>query len=122
MSQCILCNERLSVCWTDTHGVAICVVCGLPYTIIHYEGEGAARRRVEKPAEPAITDRGMEIARAYWNEVKRRVFPAAYDFLPGNAAETYSGATLEEVRMFNEWWKANEERFSQPKKNEETKA
>lgn len=105
--KCACCESRLMFQWSDTHGVGACCTCGLPYTIYHYEGEGDQRKRVDKPAEPAITVEGIEIAKRYWGETKRRVYPAAYDMGIGRNGRSYSGATEGDCEAFGAWYKAN---------------
>lgn len=100
--KCECCGDRLTFQWSDTHGVGACVQCGLPYTIYHYEDD----KRVEKPPSVAVTPRGVEIAKEYWGETKRRVFPAVYDMGVGRNGYSYSGASAEDCRLFNEWYAA----------------
>jgi hypothetical protein len=95
--KCDCCGDTLHVRWTDRHGVAVCMTCGLPYTIYHYEGD----KRVDKPPEPALTAEGVEVAKRYWSEKQRRVFPAYFD-MGGNPS--YSGATHEEQQLFHDWY------------------
>src|SRR5690606_39156367 len=72
---CEVCESILTFRWSDTHGVGVCMKCGAPYTVIHYEGD----KRIDKPPEIALNESGVEIAKRYWNEKGRRVFPAAFD-------------------------------------------
>jgi hypothetical protein len=102
--KCDCCESDLSFQWSDTHGVGVCFNCGLPYTIYHYEND----QRVDKPPVVALSDEGLQIAKRYWSEKKRRVFPAAYDmgFLGGRGT-SYSGATRSDCAAFGEWYEAN---------------
>lgn len=102
--KCDLCNGPLRFQWSDTHGVGVCCRCGLPYTIFHYEGEGDARQRVEKPPSVAIRDEWMPLTRRYWEETHRRVWPASYDmgFLRDRGC-SYSGATRDDLEQFDNW-------------------
>lgn len=97
---CDVCGTGFSFRWTDTHGIGVCSQCGTPYRIYHYENN----ERVDKPPAPALNERGMEIAREYWNERKAMVFPACYDFVP-SYGETYSGATADQQRAFSDWYR-----------------
>lgn len=99
---CACCGNRLAVQWSDTHGVGVCTSCGLPYRLYHYEND----KRVEKPAEPCLTARGVEIAKEYWTETHRRVFPACYDMGIGRDGRSYSGATSGDCDAFNTWYVA----------------
>lgn len=111
---CILCGSGRSFQWTDTHGIAVCSKCGLPYRLYHYENDV----RVEKPPECTIKSEWVPLAREYWTETRRRVFPAAHDlgFWRGRNGRSYSGATEEDVRLFDEWMDARKDRW--PKREE----
>lgn len=101
---CECCGDRLAFRWSDTHGVGVCYQCGLPYTVYHYEGD----TRVEKPPTVAVTPEGVEIAKRYWSEEHRRVFPAAYDMgILGSRGWSYSGATEDDCRKFADWYAAH---------------
>lgn len=118
--KCELCNEDFTFQWSDTHGVGVCVTCGLPYRIYHYEGDGSDSKRVDKPPEVAIRDEAMPLARAYWAEKRRRVFPACYDMLgpsPRSGGRTYSGATADDVREFDGFVEAHPE-LAPPKRHD----
>lgn len=106
--KCECCENDLSVRWTDTHGVGACSSCGLPYTILHYEGEGSSRQRVEKAPEAALHPDGVAIAKEYWSEKKMRVFPGVYDMGMDRSGRTYSGATRDEISTFDKWYAARE--------------
>jgi len=103
--KCECCGERLVFQWSDTHGVGVCTRCGLPYTIYHYEGEGADSRRVDKPPSPALTAEGITVAKRYWTEKQRRVYPACYDMGLGRNGYSYSGASAEDCNLFNTWYR-----------------
>jgi hypothetical protein len=105
---CAVCESMLSVTWTDTHGVGACIVCALPYRIYHYDGD----QRVDKAPSLAVDDKWLPLAREYWTENRRRVFPACYDmgFL-GSRGRTYSGASEEDILLFNEWMNARKGRW-----------
>lgn len=101
--KCILCDHEMGFRWTDAHGVAVCITCGLPYRLYHYEGD----KRIEKPPSVAVTDEGVQLARAYWSEKKRMVLPGCFDmgFL-GHRGTTYSGASREDCAAWDEWYEA----------------
>jgi hypothetical protein len=106
--KCDCCESALFFQWCDTHGIGVCTTCGLPYTIYHYEGEGEARTRVDKAPEMALTVEGLAIAKRYWTERKRRVFPAAYDMgILSRRDRSYSGATHDDIREFEDWYEQN---------------
>lgn len=98
--KCECCDSRLVFQWSDTHGVGVCTTCGLPYTLFHYEDN----KRVEKAPEMSLTAEGLAIAKRYWSEEKRRVFPAYFDMGIGRNGVSYSGATQSDCRAFNDWY------------------
>jgi len=100
MDNCKLCEEPLSFRWTDTHGVAVCSNCGLPYTVYHYDDD---KQRIEKPPSVAIKESWIPIGKQYWEEYHRMVFPASYDFMLASRDSSYSGATTGDVQQFDEW-------------------
>ncbi len=99
---CAVCNTPSpSFRWSDTHGIGVCHRCGLPYRIYHYENN----ERVEKPPSIAVKEAWLPLAREYWQETGRRVFPSAFDMgiFRGRGGRTYSGASEEEMREFDAW-------------------
>lgn len=109
MSVCLVCDSELWFRWTDTHGIAVCGTCGLPYRIYHYEND----QRVEKPPACTIAPAWIPLAREYWAERKRRVFPGAHDIgiLRRRGSRTYSGATEEDIDTFEQWINAHKHRW-----------
>jgi hypothetical protein len=105
MISCECCNEPLRFRWSDTHGIGVCSNCGMPYTIYHYEGNV---RLTDKPPEIAIQPEGVALAKRYWAETHRRVFPAAFDMGIGRGGRSYSGATAEDCEAFAAWMKVND--------------
>ena len=99
---CEVCDNELSFQWSDTHGVGACFTCGTPYTIFHYDDN---KKRIDKPPEVALDKTGVDMAKRYWSECHRRVFPGCFDvgFLGGRST-TYSGATQEDITAFNDWY------------------
>lgn len=100
---CDCCGERLVFQWSDSHGIGCCVSCGMPYRIYHYEGD----KRVEKSPEIALQESGIEIAKRYWAETHRRVFPAVYDMGIGRNGYSYSGASAGDCKAFGDWYRIN---------------
>lgn len=35
VTKCAVCENALECRWSDTHGVAVCLRCGLPYRLLH---------------------------------------------------------------------------------------
>lgn len=101
---CLVCNSPHGFQWTDTHGVGVCHRCGAPYTVFHYAASESGNKRVDKAPEIALNPEGVVLARRYWAETQRMVYPAAYDmgFLSGRST-TYSGATQDDLNAFEEW-------------------
>ena len=116
--KCVICDdEKTSFQWSDTHGVGVCWKCGMPYTIYHYDGKGAEAKRIEKEPSPAIKEEWIPVGRKYWQETKRRVFPASFDM--GILSErSYSGATENDVHEFNKWLDDHKEDL--PKQNNDS--
>ena len=108
-AKCEICKKDLCFQWSDTHGVGVCVYCGLPYKIFFYEDEGDSRKRVEKAPEVAVKEEWLPLARKYYDETKRRVFPCAFDMGVGHGGRSYSGSTAEDVSEFNNWMEAHKE-------------
>jgi ribosomal protein L37AE/L43A len=99
--ECEVCGSSLIVRWTDTHGVGVCRVCGLPYRVYHYDSEG---HRFNAPPECKIESWFLPFCRKYWAEKRMRILPGVFDlgFLSGRTS-TYSGATREEINAWRDW-------------------
>lgn len=109
---CSVCDSELRFRWTDTHGVAVCIMCGAPYRILHY---GEDNKRVEKPPECQLLPEWVAIARRYYAETKRMVDPGGFDIgLLGGRTATYSGATQEDARAWNSWLEEHEAELPKP--------
>lgn len=106
---CAICSSPLGVRWTDTHGVGVCTTCGLPYRIYHYEND----ERVDRPPSIEVNERWLPLAKEYLDTLKQRVFPGACDMgiLRHRGGRTYSGATEEQMREFDEWLEARKDRW-----------
>lgn len=107
--KCKICESELRFQWCDTHGVGVCISCGLPYRIYHYEGERGKEERVDKPPETTVKPEWIEIAKKYYNETAGMVFPGDFDmgFLGGRSA-TYSGATQNDIDTWYSWLEKHE--------------
>lgn len=102
--RCDCCGDALRLQWTDTHGVAVCIACGLPYRVYHYEND----KRIDKAPEMCLTPEGLGIARRYWAERNRRVYPACFDMGILRGRASYSGATRDDCEEFNSWYEQAE--------------
>ena len=98
--KCDCCNEEIRFRWTDTHGVAVCTNCGLPYTIMHYDED---KKPIDKPPEITLLPEAIELAKEYWSEKHDRVFPAIHSFFSPSRDESYCGATQDQERRFYDW-------------------
>ncbi len=103
---CDVCFEEAHFRWTDTHGVAVCGICGTPYRLYHYNEQN---EREEKPPSLQLNDEGLAIARQYWSEKRRRVFPGSFDMgtFRSRGCRTYSGATEDDIESFGTWYEAH---------------
>lgn len=104
---CLVCGQVFGFKWSDTHGIGVCTVCCMPYRIIHYEEtkdeNGILQKaKVVRPPMVTLTAKGLEIAKAYWESTKRRVFPGYYD-MPGSY---YSGHSEQDMVDFEAWYVA----------------
>lgn len=108
MKCCTCCDEPLSFQWCDTHGIAACNTCGMPYRIYHYEGPEGQQKRIDKPPECVIVEAWQAVGRRYWQEQKMRVFPAEFDMGISRGGRSYSGASIEEHEAFWSWVKAHD--------------
>lgn len=99
---CEICKtENPSWSWTDTHGVAQCCKCGTPYQLYHYEEEGGAKRRVEKPPELLVATEYVPVLQAYWQE-NGRIIPSGFSFPGGQEL-----ASDHDHETFSAWMKDN---------------
>jgi len=100
MTKCLCCEEDLYFRWTDTHGIAVCTNCALPYMLYFYDNEDNRIR--DKDPACVLNKKGIEIARTYWEEKYMKVFPSQYSFMPTDRV-SYCGATALELAEFNDW-------------------
>ena len=105
-AKCGVCDGNLAFRWTDTHGIGICCACGAPYTVYHYEDN----KRIDKAPTPCLTGDGVVLARRYWAEKSRMVFPGCCDMgITYGRDRTFSGATLDDMNSFTDWYDAQPE-------------
>ena len=106
---CEICKtENPSWAWTDTHGVAQCWKCGTPYRILHYDGEGDATKRVEKPPELCVKAEYVPVLQAYWSD-RGRIIPSGFSFPGGQEL-----ASRNDSEAFGAWMKENAEKHKAP--------
>lgn len=97
---CLVCAKPHSFRWTDTHGVGACYSCGAPHTIFHYDEN---KERLDKAPAIALNEFGLLLAKRYWAETQRMVFPGQCDMGVGRNGTTYSGATEDDISAFYDW-------------------
>ena len=106
-AKCACCDAPLYFRWTDTHGVAICCNCGLPYVVYHYDED---KKRIDKPPQPIPTDVGLNLAKQYFAATGNKVFPASHSFFLGDRP-SYCGATQREQKEFYDWADTHKEEY-----------
>lgn len=100
-STCGICEEPLHCRWTDTHGVGACRKCGAPHRLYHYEGEGNAKRPVDKASELLTLPAFVPLLRRYHQETGRNCSPGAFN-LPGSSYEVAVDEDFETLDRFVE--------------------
>jgi len=101
--KCIICDdEPMGVRWTDTHGIAACLMCNTPYRIYHYEND----KRVDKPATCLVSEEWVPFTREFWEE-RRRKIPHNLN-MPGSS---YEICTQKDFEFWNNWCDENNERL-----------
>lgn len=115
--KCLGCDNPITFRWTDTHGVAVCCDCGLPYVLYHYEGKGDERKRVEKAPECPIFPEWIEVGRRYHKETKKLMFPSEFSFI-GRGGRSYCGATEGDVLDWRSWIDAHKDELPKPRAEE----
>ena len=95
-AKCGICDEGLAFKWTDTHGVAVCVWCGAPYRVLHYDDND---KPVEKEPKLLVLPESVEPVREYRRESGRRVCPGAFN-IPGSS---YESADREDFEAWSAW-------------------
>lgn len=104
--KCLVCDtEQPGFAWTDRHGIAQCSKCGAPYRLFHYEGEGDARKRVEKPPSCLADDVDVATMRLCWAETRARF--SAVGFGLSFSHGSYDVATESEYEQVAKWYEAH---------------
>lgn len=57
--------------WSDQHGEAMCIQCGTPYQLLHYEGKKDSRKRIEGPPKIKVKKSWLPILKQYWEETRQ---------------------------------------------------
>lgn len=92
-TNCAVCEKRLVFSWTDTHGIAQCCSCGVPYTLYHYEND----KRVNKPSECLVLPEWIPLLRRYISDTGHLI-PSNCSFPGGQEL-----AQPADFHAFNEW-------------------
>ena len=62
---CCVCDRGLSIKWSDYHGEGVCVFCGTPYQVYHYNDSGRIQGAL--PMFALRSDMYNPLVE-YWNE------------------------------------------------------
>ena len=109
---CVLCGKAAAFQWSDTHGVAAEIHCGMPYRLYHYDTEN---KRLDKGPEPITLYPGwLEIGKRYHTETGRRAFPASFDMGIGRGGYSYSGASPSDIQVWDDWLTAHKDELPKP--------
>jgi transcription initiation factor TFIIIB Brf1 subunit/transcription initiation factor TFIIB len=95
MDNCKICKNELRGSWSDLHGEIVCLTCGAPYQILHYDDNN---KRIEKPASINIKDYYVPFLRQYWQETKQHM---------GLGTFMGHGPRYNEYRSFMDWLNKN---------------
>ena len=107
---CLVCDsENPGFTWSDQHGEGMCLVCGTPYQLLHYEGEGENHRRVDKPPSCNIKPEWIPALRACYADLKIMMWQGCF---LGVDEHRYPGMTHAK-RQVNEWCHAHPELLPQ---------
>ena len=87
---CAICDQPLRCRWTDLHGEAVCLTCGAPYQLLHYEG----KQRVTRPPRLKCRDEYVSRLRRYWQETRK----------PSGFGTYIRHPEPEHLNAFVEWW------------------
>lgn len=100
--RCLVCDtDPITFAWADHHGIAQCTTCGTAYRIFHYEGEGAERKRVDKPPTCLHDADELPMFRRIFAETKARMSAVQHGLsFPGGQ----DVATQEDVQAIARWW------------------
>lgn len=63
--KCVVCDEPLSLTWTDQHGIGCCLRCGMDYGVVGYND----RTETECLCNPEL----LEPHRAFWEATGTRI-------------------------------------------------
>jgi len=90
---CKICGEHLRCRWSDLHGEGVCMVCGAPYQLLHYDKND----KFIKDAKPIlnIKNKWIPIIKEYWEKTKKFCF----------GGQSFSEDTGKQE--FNDWLEEN---------------
>ena len=111
MKACLVCDRPISLAWTDSHGVAQCLICGAPYRIFHYEGEGNDRHRVEREPKLLLNEESLPNHRQCCTETKAKMSAVGLQLsFPGGC----DVASREDMAAITAWWKRQPTQDNRP--------
>ena len=94
--KCVICDDSLSVTWTDTHGVGQCLRCGAPYRLYHYEGN----KRLDKPPLFVLDDEAVPEIRQFYADTNAKLSAVGMGLsLQGG----YDVAKRDDIEAWNTW-------------------
>ena len=94
---CCICGNDFAVEWSDYHGEGVCIVCGTPYQLYHYDAND--KRIIGTLPMFALRSDFYHVLAEYWDEVGRNM-----------GLGTYLGRSpyREQRQQFDEWFKQSE--------------
>jgi hypothetical protein len=73
--KCLVCGKELACRWTDYHGEGVCLTCGTPYQLIHYDENN---KRIERSPQINIKKEYIAKLQQYWEETKKTMSLGIY--------------------------------------------
>lgn len=98
MKTCQICDQDLVIRWTDLHGFAVCIQCGCPYQVYHYDENN---KRIEKPIQSQVLPEYVAGLRDFWQKNKTNVCPGVYMINQSSDEAWQIHAVAEHLRLFN---------------------
>jgi len=93
MDKCNICENDLTIEWTDLHGVGRCYYCNSQYKIFHYDEN---RKRIDMEPELTLKEKYIPLYKRYWNTFHRRTGDGTYFMFHPNH---------DDAKAFNDWLK-----------------
>lgn len=100
--RCQICGNETYFRWCSMYGFGACVICGAPYKIYFFDGDGPNKRRVFRAPQLMIDPAWVPLAKRYWREKHRNVDPGAY-----NLNGEMEVASRDDFQIHDEWIEAH---------------